>query len=229
MPVDKFGRMSDAKSRDTGVSFTYINNNYVRSHGSTPGSCSINMRGNTFYNVYDPENHQDVATKKYADNRPHIIAVQASYSWIDLIKGEYQFTFSGNTTPNLDKGFLIPQSGRIKKIKVRIIDRKRGKYKIFKLESDDKKPIFLKIIAFENPSEEEINLLAYSCDTLFVVGFSDDSSHSAADFCQFDPDPRNENITISEGDILNILSEINFRNRNPLTYLFTFLIELDPL
>ena len=27
MPVDKFGRMSDAKTRDTGVSLTYINNN----------------------------------------------------------------------------------------------------------------------------------------------------------------------------------------------------------
>ena len=30
MPVDKFGRMSDAKTRDTGVSLTYINNNYIR-------------------------------------------------------------------------------------------------------------------------------------------------------------------------------------------------------
>ena len=37
MPVDKFGRMSDAKTRDTGVSLTYINNNYI-SHGSTPVS-----------------------------------------------------------------------------------------------------------------------------------------------------------------------------------------------
>ena len=31
MPVDKFGRMSDAKTKDTGVSLTYINNNYIRS------------------------------------------------------------------------------------------------------------------------------------------------------------------------------------------------------
>ena len=29
MPVDKFGRMSDTKTRDTGVSLTYINNNYM--------------------------------------------------------------------------------------------------------------------------------------------------------------------------------------------------------
>ena len=40
MPVDKFGRMSDTKTRDTGVSLTYINNDYIRS---------------------------DVATKEYAD------------------------------------------------------------------------------------------------------------------------------------------------------------------
>ena len=68
MPVDKFGRMSDAKTRDTGMSLTYINNNYIRSDGSTPVSGSINMNGNTLYNVPDPVNPQDVATKEYADN-----------------------------------------------------------------------------------------------------------------------------------------------------------------
>ena len=67
MPVAKFGRMSDAKTRDTGVSVTYINNNYIRSDGSTPVSGSINMNGNTLYNVPDPVNPQDVATKEYAD------------------------------------------------------------------------------------------------------------------------------------------------------------------
>ena len=36
MPVDKFGRMSYAITMDTGVSLTYINNNYIRSDGGTP-------------------------------------------------------------------------------------------------------------------------------------------------------------------------------------------------
>ena len=36
MLVDKFGRMSDVKTGDTRVSLTYINNNYIRSEGSTP-------------------------------------------------------------------------------------------------------------------------------------------------------------------------------------------------
>ena len=67
MPVDKFGRMSDTKTRDTGVSLTYINNNYVRSDGSTPVTGSIDMKGNALTNVSDPVNPQDVATKEYAD------------------------------------------------------------------------------------------------------------------------------------------------------------------
>ena len=68
MPVDKFGRMSDTKTKDTGVSLTYINNNYVRSDGGTPLSGSLDMRGNTIYNVADPANPQDVVTKVYVDN-----------------------------------------------------------------------------------------------------------------------------------------------------------------
>ena len=68
MPVDKFGRMSDLKTKDTGVSLTYINNNYVRSDGETPLTGSLNMRGNTIYNVADPVNPQDVVTKVYVDN-----------------------------------------------------------------------------------------------------------------------------------------------------------------
>ena len=67
MPVNKFGRMSDAKTKDTGISLTYINNNYIRSDGSTPVSGSIDMRGNTLYNLTDPVNPRDVAKKEYAD------------------------------------------------------------------------------------------------------------------------------------------------------------------
>ena len=68
MPVNKFGRMSDTKTKDTGVSLTYINNNYIRSDGSTPVTGSINMNGNTLFNLPNPENIQDAATKKYVDN-----------------------------------------------------------------------------------------------------------------------------------------------------------------
>ena len=60
--------MSDTKTRDDSVSLTYINNNYIRSDGTTPVYCSIDMRDNTLYNVSDPVNPQDVATKEYTDN-----------------------------------------------------------------------------------------------------------------------------------------------------------------
>ena len=68
MPVDKFGRMSDTKTTDSGVSLTYINNNYVRSDGGTPLTGSLGMKGNIIYNVAEPVNPQDVATKVYVDN-----------------------------------------------------------------------------------------------------------------------------------------------------------------
>ena len=68
MPVDKFGRMSDTKTKDSGVSLTYINNNYVRSDGGTPLTGSLDMKGNIIYNVADPVNPQDVVTKVYVDN-----------------------------------------------------------------------------------------------------------------------------------------------------------------
>ena len=112
MPVDKFGRMSDTKTKDTGVSLTYINNNYIRSDGTTPVSGSKDMRGNTLYNVSDPINPQDVATKEYADKKTNI-AVSANYCG-DLFYETYQFAFGGNACK--ESGFLIPHPGRIKKI-----------------------------------------------------------------------------------------------------------------
>ena len=125
MPVDKFGRMSDTKTKDTGVSLTYINNNYVRSDGGTPLTGSLDMRGNTIYNVADPVNPQDVVTKVYVDNTKHeadavprefvdnvikeleekiykrkqLIAVHTRYCG-SLKKGEYPFNFNGTNFEN---------------------------------------------------------------------------------------------------------------------------------
>ena len=125
MPVDKFGRMSDTKTKDTGVSLTYINNNYIRRDGDTPVFGSL-------YNVSDPVNPQDVATKEYTDNvrekLKHLIVVHARYCG-PLKKGEYPFKFSGGNFKTCEEyvekykdfngsttGFLMPHSGRIKKI-----------------------------------------------------------------------------------------------------------------
>ena len=67
MPVDKFGRMSDARIITDGVSLTYINNNFIRRSGTNTVTGSLNMTGNTLLNVSNPVNAQDVATKNYVD------------------------------------------------------------------------------------------------------------------------------------------------------------------
>ena len=67
MPVDKFGNMSDAKTRDTGYCSPTLIIINICSDGSTPFSGSIDMKGNTLNNVSDPANPQDVATKDYVD------------------------------------------------------------------------------------------------------------------------------------------------------------------
>ena len=68
MPVDKFGRMpNEGVTVDSGVSVTYINNNFLRRDGTNTATGSINMTGNTLTNVSGPVNAQDVATKNYVD------------------------------------------------------------------------------------------------------------------------------------------------------------------
>ena len=105
MPVDKFGRMSDAKTKDTGVLLAYINNNYIRSDGGTPVSGSIDMRGNTLYNVSNPVNPQDVATKKYTDKVGGGVAatVETQYG-IYAVRGDIDMRFYTLTNVQNPKG-----------------------------------------------------------------------------------------------------------------------------
>ena len=53
------------------------------------------------------------------DKSPHIISVHTHY-YGSLIKDKYQFTFGENETYPALSGFLIPHSGRIKKIVSRV-------------------------------------------------------------------------------------------------------------
>ena len=121
MPVDKFGRMSDTKTKDTGVSLTYINNNYVRSDGGTPLTGSLDMRFNKLVNLHKPTEQYDAATKDYVDyiekeireklekeirekleKRTHLITVHARYCG-PLKEGEYPFKFGGNSLEICEK------------------------------------------------------------------------------------------------------------------------------
>ena len=303
MPVDKFGRMSDTKTRDTGVSLTYINNNYVRSDGSTPVTGSIDMKGNTLTNVSDPVNPQDVATKEYADKvggaetaiiktrygnygaignidmrgftltnvldpvdaqdvatknyvdkRPYIITVPTDYCG-DLIKDEYQFTFRGNKCKH--RGVLMPLSGRIKWIKVKIvggvfgeIEGERGLFvgvdekTAFGFEGQYLFGDLFSVILFKGgiiPNKPNINPIGSLFeDNFYIPELYPPGSILSTYKCKFSEIERKrvcnfnfshdlKNYPLSEGDIFNIKTEKDFKPQNEMTYLFTFLIELDPL
>ena len=255
MPVDKFGRMSDTKTKDTGVSLTYINKNYIRSDGTTPVSGSINMRGNTLYNVPDPVNPQDVATKEYVDKRTHLIAVHASYHG-DLIKGDYQFTFGRNSVKSYKKhdvynGFLMPWRGHIKRFVLEAPGFKFSSDKYANLINFRRSLDDITIPAFTLVCVDTANLV-YDLGALLIhfkfYGKELSVRHTLNTIFPL------EKRRLFEGDILNIRSEINTTNLSgrykyvkgsthnsikyfPIddivnefyAYLATILIELDPL
>ena len=88
----------------------------------------INMNFNNIRNVGYPKHTEDAVPRSYVEDmadsikekvekRTHIIAVSTNYQG-ELKKGEYQFSFGGVASKNT--GFLIPHSGRIKKVKFAI-------------------------------------------------------------------------------------------------------------
>ena len=90
----------------------------------------INMNYNSIRNLGEPNNPADAVTKSFVENsvskaiqkRTHVIAAHASYHG-DLIKGDYQFTFGGNSMNTYKKHdmfnvFLVPAKGKIKKFVV---------------------------------------------------------------------------------------------------------------
>ena len=96
------------------------------------------MAYNKLLNLHKPTEPYDAATMDYVDyvvetlkerslntlkenlnKNPHIIAVNTHY-YGSLIKDKYQFTFGENDTYPALAGFLIPHSGRIKKIVSRV-------------------------------------------------------------------------------------------------------------
>ena len=89
----------------------------------------INMNFHNIRNVGLPKDESDAVPKRFVDSeikeveekinkRKQLITTTTNFSG-DLIKGEYQFSFGGEAGEKA--GFLIPQSGRIKDIKVEFI------------------------------------------------------------------------------------------------------------
>ena len=227
MPVDKFGRMSDAKTKDTGVSLTYINNNYIRSDGNTPVAGSINMNGNTLYNVPEPVNPHAIATKEYADTKTNIIAVQTQY-YGPLIKDKYQFTFGEGIKETSFSGFLIPHSGRIKKIAAKL-----KSYFIWKkdivgdvIKYEDKQNLLgslFSIFITRNEDGVKTRLANFigKRDRYIEVNYKDESKSVKEYFdllfeagksfnLKYLFDNFFENYPVSEGDLINIRTEKDY-------------------
>ena len=222
------------------------------------------MRGNTLYNVPDPVNPQDVATKEYVDDvgsnvsdkKTHIIAVNASYHG-DLIRFKYQFNFGEHKAYNSTTGFLVPHSGRIRKIKMRTpIKKESFEGRIFEKNRADISFIKLGFFAFTNTkiNGDFKRIGKISCQDAYKLYYQLDEFSTpdkpeirwTYDFCfETDLPLNNEEATIvEEGDIINILTVIDlsfpdlgedkydYDYDNTYignTYLATFLIELDPL
>ena len=200
------------------------------------------------------------------NKRKHLITV-STYFCGKLIKGEYQFPFGGNACE--EAGFLMPHSGRIKKVKLEIFGnfKKIGNYEnlsdlvhIFEKEFLDEvenveelknkpetakefniwrdrlfKVLFLggdlfSIISFKN-NNDEINqptssiLSTYRCVVSDPIDYDPDIEFIRN--CVFDYDLKNH--PLSEGEVINIRTEIDRNVKSVFSFMFSFLIELDPL
>ena len=242
----------------------------------------INMNFNNVRNLGLPKHEADAVPRLFVDNiikeveekinkRKHLIAV-STYFCGKLIKGEYQFPFGGNACE--EAGFLMPQSGRIKKIKLKIFgllfqfknpDVKEFEKEIEDIEEINKGPgegtaewnkwmnkvfkaLFLggnlfSIVSFKN-NVDEINddevfksetinkptssiLSTYKC-VVSSPEFEDFYTDKEFDrSCIFDYDLKNH--PLSEGEVINIRTEIDRNVKTVFSFMFTFLIELDPL
>ena len=107
---------------------------FFKENGNYQASHTINMGFKKLLNIPAPSDPYEAARKIYVDEtvtnvatdvvdktmkqRTHLIAATASYHG-DLIKGDYQFTFGGNSIKasrrhDMFNGFLMPYSGYIK-------------------------------------------------------------------------------------------------------------------
>ena len=169
----------------------------LKENGNYQAMHPINMAFKKLLNLSTPSEPFEAATKDYVDSikttHPHIIAVHTHYR-SPLCEGEYQFIFGGNVSHKLDTGILVPQSGPIKKIRIKISNDDGKNY----MGSSIIKGSISTIIAIRDMGEVS-NLLTYECTSTHIGG------NSYTTKCRFDHDP--ENIPILEVDVINIRTE----------------------
>ena len=241
----------------------------------------INMNFNNIRNVGNPIHSADAVPRSFVDDmigslkettekttvdaftrlgkmltnglkkRKHIIAASASYHG-DLIKGDYQFTFGGQSMNSYKKhdvfsGFLVPSSGYIKSfivldtgLKLNIPKNKNILDYIHDIGYNKTIPLFTLVLI--KRLEEPIDIGTY------FFYFKNDKIEIEYTF-KLNPNfEKIDLIAIKEKDVINIRSEfstlkLSDNNLHSLsnstykvvneaefyTYLATVLIELDPL
>ena len=186
--------------------------------------------------------------------RTHIISASASYHG-DLIKGNYQFTWSGKSEDSykhdMFNGFLVPSSGYIKKfvvldtgLKFNFPENKNVlEYIISDIGYNNLIPLFTFVLIRHKQEPVDIGTLYF----YFVDNGIDDVIQTEKSF-KFNPNFEEETLrTVGAKDIINIRSDFNSIKLDGksvtssddnyildsvsefYTYLATVLIELDPL
>ena len=106
------------------------------------------------YEAATKEYVDDVKKKKKNDSSAHYCD-EANYHGL-LRSGKYQFAFGGNSIdPYGNTGFLVPQSGRIKKIQVKCVYGTKNLWRILKVDGS----IFTIIVIDDRGGKT--NLLSY--------------------------------------------------------------------
>ena len=245
----------------------------------------INMNFNNIRNVGNPQHNADAVPKSFVDTiinslkestdkkildtltslgkmlssglkkRKHIISASASYHG-DLIKGNYQFTWSGQNEALYKKhdmfnGFLVPSSGYIKKfvvldtgLKFNFPENKNvSEYIISDIGYNNLIPLFTFVLIRHKQEPVDIGTLYF----YFVDNGIDDVIQTEKSF-KFNPNFEEETLrTVGAKDIINIRSDFNSVKLDGkrvissddnyildsvsefYTYLVNVLIELDPL
>ena len=232
----------------------------------------INMNFNNIRNLGNPQSNTDAVPRRFVDDitkeleekvnktiekinkRTHIISVTASYHG-DLIKGDYQFTFGGQSMNSYKKhdmfsGFLVPSSGYIKKFVVLSTGLKLNAEKNrdvvefinYDLGLNTHIPLFTLVLIRNQKEPVDIGTLYFYFDD-YSITRTGEMKH----VFKFNPNFEEKTLrTVGARDIINIRSEFNsidingyrimltnanykFVSTDFFTYLATLLIELDPL
>ena len=129
-PVDEKDAVNKKYVDDVAKSLTLEEALIKENGGYNITKAYLNMNFNNIRNVGNPQNKADAVPRSFVDDmikeveekvykRKQLITASASYHG-DLIKGDYQFTWSGQSVKSYKKhdvfnGFLMPHSGYIKR------------------------------------------------------------------------------------------------------------------